>query len=127
MVDNKKVLLIDDDVDLITINKRILEKNGYAVSTAYNGEEGIKKAENESPDLIILDVMMTTKSEGFEVSRELRENNRTRNIPLLMLTSVNKTVPFNFEPDETWLPVDVFLDKPVRPQLLVTKVKEMIG
>jgi two-component system, OmpR family, alkaline phosphatase synthesis response regulator PhoP len=127
MADIKKILLIDDDADFVEMNRIVLEKNGYQVSAAYNGKEGCRKAKAEKPDLIILDVIMLTKSDGFDTSRELRRSPETQAIPIIMLTSVNETVPFKFEPDETWLPVNIFLDKPVKPQMLIEQVKKMIG
>lgn len=123
----KNILVVDDDPDFVEINKSVLEKNGYAVTVAYTGQEGLKKIRSQKPDLIILDVMMTTRDEGFEVSRDLRNSEQTKTIPILMVTSINDTVPFKFEPDETWLPVDDFLEKPVEPEQLLDKVSKMLA
>ncbi len=125
-MDPKKVLLIDDDVDLVTINRNALERHGYVVEAAYNGPDGIAKARAQHPDAIVLDVMMSTNSEGFDAARTLRKDEATRAIPLIMLTSVNSTVPFKFEPDE-FLPVDRFLEKPLRPDELVRHLGELLG
>ncbi|MDI6727003.1 MAG: response regulator, partial [Smithellaceae bacterium] len=100
---------------------------GYQVISAYNGKEGIKKALAENPDLIVLDVMMTTHSEGFDVSRELRKVPATKNTPIIMLTSVNTTVPFKFEPDATYLPVNIFLEKPVSPADLLLQIEAILA
>ena len=121
-----KILLVDDDNDFITINKTVLEKAGFAVSVAYNGEEGLKKAQNERPNLIVLDVMMTHQTEGFNVSREIRNNAETKEIPLIMVSSVNDTVPWKFEPDETWLPVDSFIEKPISPERLLDEIRKRV-
>ena len=126
MSKTKKILLVDDDIDLIAMNRTVLEKNGYTVIEAYNGKEGIEKAKTELPDLIVLDVMMSTSSEGFDTARALRNQEETKNIPLLMLTSVNETVPFKYEPDETYLPVDRFLEKPLTPDKLISEIESMI-
>ena len=123
----KYILVVDDDSDFVEVNKLILEKNGYEVTAAYNGQECLDKIRVKKPDLIILDVMMTTNDEGFEVSRDLRNSEQTRNIPILMVTSINKMFPFKFEPDETWLPVDDFIEKPVEPEQLLNKVSKMIA
>jgi CheY-like chemotaxis protein len=122
----KKVMLVDDDADFVEMHKAVLEENGYAVTVAYNGNECVKKTRQENPDLIVLDVMMTTHSEGFNVSRDLRNSEKTRRIPILMVTSINDTVPYKFEPDETWLPVDSFVEKPIEPQALLEKVGTML-
>ncbi len=126
MKKKKHVLLVDDDADLVETYRIVLEKEGYRVTSACNGEEGLKKAQGEMPDLIVLDVMMSTHSEGFEVARELRRIARTKKIPILMLTSVNATVPFKFEADETWLPVDRFVEKPLTPKSLIKEVSGML-
>lgn len=123
----KKILLIDDDADLIMANTAVLTNKGYQVISAYSGKEGLKKALAESPDLIVLDVMMTTHSEGFDVSRELRKATATKNTPIIMVTSVNTTVPFKFEPDATYLPVNIFLEKPVAPADLLLQIETILA
>ena len=121
------ILVVDDDADYVEINKLTLEQNGYKVSVAYNGQECLDKVQFKKPDLIILDVMMSTSDEGFEVSRDLRNSEQTKNIPILMVTSINETVPFKFRPDETWLPVDDFIEKPVQPEQLLDKVSRILA
>ena len=80
----KKVLLIDDDIDLVEANKIVLEANGYLVYTAYNGEDGLKMAKQEIPDVIILDVSMEKKDEGFYVSQKIRSTPEIAKIPILI-------------------------------------------
>ena len=124
----KKLLLIDDDVDFVEMNRTVLEHGGYRVSAAYNGREGLEVARTELPDLIVLDVMMEDSTEGFDVSRELRSDPMLSHVPILMLTSVNRRFrPLRFGPDENWLPVDRFLDKPVRPQLLLAEIERLLA
>jgi CheY-like chemotaxis protein len=123
----KKVLLVDDDADFVEMNKAVLEKNGYEVIAAYNGAECLEKTRSARPDLIVLDVMMATKSEGFNVSRDLRNSEHTKRIPILMVTSINETVPYKFERDDTWLPVDSFVEKPIEPKQLLEKVSSMLN
>ena len=123
----KKVLLVDDDADFVEIHRAVLEKNGYEVIAAYNGTECLEKTRSEKPDLIVLDVMMATQSEGFNVSRDLRNSEHTRRIPILMVTSINETVPYKFQRDETWLPVDSFVEKPIVPEQLLEKVAAMLS
>jgi CheY-like chemotaxis protein len=123
----RKVLLIDDDTDLVAVNKAVLESRGFSVMAAHNGKAGIEHARNWNPDVIVLDVMMTTASEGFDTARALRGDDATRSIPLLMMTSVNQTVPFRFEPDGKFLPVDRFLEKPVAPETLLGEIQAVLG
>jgi len=123
-----KILLIDDDVDLIELYRSYLEKNSKKVIFAYNGQDGFEKAKDENPDIIVLDVMMNDVGEGFEVARQLRTEAATNEIPILMLSSVNDEHGFNLTigPDEVWNPVDSFIDKPCSSQELLTKINEML-
>ena len=125
----KKILVIDDDYDLVEINKAFLLKAGFKVDCAYSGKEGLEKIKSFAPDLIILDVMMTSVGEGFEVARAIKLNDAMRSIPILMLSSVNQEVGFRLRigPDEDWNPVNAFLDKPVDYDKLVKKVTEMLN
>ena len=124
----KKILLIDDAVDFIDVTKVFLEKKGYSVVTAYNGEEGIKKAIEAKPDVIVLDVMMTEMTEGFDVSRKIKMEEKLKNIPVIILTAIRKKekLPWTFEPDESWLPVAKFLEKPISPEELLREIEKVI-
>ncbi len=124
----KKVLIVDDDIDFIEANKAVLEEAGYDVTYALNGEDGLKAALNDRPSLIVLDVMMTTMGEGFDVARELRKNPDTKKIPLIMLTAINQKsgFPWKYNSDETWVPVDIFLEKPVKAGDLLQNVQRLL-
>ncbi len=124
----KKVLVIDDDADFVESIVNLLEARGYAVASAPNGTEGVQKAKTEKPDVILLDVMMTTKDEGFNVARELHDIDDVKNTPVIMVTGVRKemSLPFGFEPDETWLPVKQILEKPVKPEVLLNAVADAL-
>ncbi|MQY58962.1 MAG: response regulator [Clostridia bacterium] len=125
----KKVLLVDDEVDFVKVNKVTLEKKGYKVVAAYDGTEALRKALQEKPDIIILDVMLKKKTEGFDVSRELREHKETRDTPIILLTAIkeNMDIEGEIEPDKEWLPVTEFLEKPVSPDELVEKIAKVLG
>ena len=120
----KKVLLVDDEKELVEVTQVLLESNGYDVVAAYSAEQGKKAALDNKPDVIVLDVMMETKTAGFDAARWLRQQQATATTPIIMLTAVNQEVPWRFEADEVWLPVDVFLDKPVSPERLLAEVKK---
>ena len=124
-----KILVIDDDSDFLLAVQMVLEANDFEMETATTPEEGINKVLSAKPDLVILDVMMPTGYEGFDVAREIREKHRLIELPILMLTSIHrsKKVPYRFAPDEEYLPVDVFLDKPIEPEALVDTIREMLG
>ena len=124
-----KILIIDDDPDFNYVFQMVLEAHDFEVETATTPEEGINKVLSIEPDLVILDVMMPTGYEGFDVAREIREEHNLTELPIVILTNVHsvREVPYRFAPDEDYLPVDVFLDKPVDSKALVDIIKEMLG
>ena len=124
-----KILVIDDDADFRLAVQVALEAHGFELEEAATPEEGIRKVLSVNPDLVILDVMMPTGYEGFDVAREIREKHKLVDLPIFMLTSVHsvKKVPYRFAPDEDYLPVDVFLDKSIEPEHLVATIQEMLG
>jgi len=124
-----KILVIDDDEDFLLAMRLVLEANDFEVETATTPEEGINKVLSTKPDLVVLDVLMPAGYEGFEVARAIREEHNLRELPIVILTNVHsvKKVPYRFAPDEDYLPVDVFLDKPVEPEMLVDTIREVLG
>lgn len=127
-----KILVIEDDPDMVMALRIPLEANGYEVVSASSGKEGLQKVKEVEPDLIILDVMMETTTAGFQVSLQLRnpdprsEYAAYRHIPILILTAIHTTTSLRFGPDEGYLPVDDFVDKPVDPDVLLEKVRTLI-
>jgi DNA-binding response OmpR family regulator len=130
---NEKILIIDDDDDLVHALRLPLEAAGYEVFRAASGNEGLEKIKEVSPDLIILDVMMDTTTEGFHVSLALRspdprsEFKEYSRVPILMLTSIHSTTSLRFGPDKDYLPVDAFIEKPIEPAELLKKVREHLA
>jgi len=130
---NEKILIVDDDPDLVEVIRLTLEANDYQVFSAASGTEGLRKVKEIRPDLIILDVMMDYTTEGFQVSLQLRspdpesEYAPYSEIPILMLTALHSTTSLRFGPDEDYLPVDDFVEKPLEPSVLVEKVKMLLG
>ncbi|RLC94804.1 MAG: response regulator [Chloroflexi bacterium] len=124
-----RILVIDDDRDFLLAVRMVLEANGMEMEEATTPAEGVDKVLSLKPDLVILDVMMPMDYEGFDVAREIREKHKLIDLPILMLTNVHsvKKVPYRFAPDENYLPVDVFLDKPIEPDTLVDVIQEMLG
>jgi CheY-like chemotaxis protein len=131
----KRVLLVDDDVDFLEINRLTLEKAGFEVLTADTADEGFRVASSTPVDVAVLDVMMDTPTEGFELARRMRQHDKTKQIPLLMLTSVNTEneaigsyVRFSDrDRDKDWLPVDRFVDKPIKAEDLISLIRTLSG
>ena len=130
---SERILVIDDDPDLVEVMRLTLEASGYEVFSAVSGAEGLEKVKEVDPDLIVLDVMMDYTTEGFQVSLALRspdaesEYAAYRDIPILMLTAIHSTTPLRFGPEQDYLPVDDFVEKPLEPGDLVKKIEELLG
>ncbi len=125
----KKVLIIDDDIDLVEALRITLEKSGFEVIDAQDGVKGFEKVKNENPDVVILDVMMGSQDEGFHVAYNIRNDAGTADIPILMLTAVGQETGFEFdkEKDEDFLPVNEFIEKPIDPDVLIDKIRAALG
>ena len=125
-----KILVADDDKDIRDSLQNILESRQYTVITAADRTESMEKIKAEKPDLVILDVMMSTWQDGFEIARELRKEPQFKNIRILMLTGVKDKTGIDFKAtagDPTWCPVDGFLDKPVEPDTLLAEVEKLLS
>jgi len=118
-----KIAIIDDDPDILETSTLILSAKGYQVITATNPEEGYTAVINESPDLLILDVMMNEPDDGFFLAQKIRKNKI--NIPIIMYTSVSKAVGMDFGVSDL-VPVDEFIEKPISPDELVSKVEKLL-
>lgn len=128
-----RILIIEDDPDFIEAMRLILEADSHDVEYAQSGEAGLQKVKESKPDLIILDVMMETETAGFHVAYQLRNADPSSEyadyakIPILMITSVAEKTKMSFDPktDKDFLPVDGYVEKPIRPDNLLDKVKEL--
>ncbi|MBE9467128.1 MAG: response regulator [Bacteroidetes bacterium] len=129
MEEKIKILVVDDDIDFINVTKMILENQNYEVVTASDKVEGMKVARSEKPQLAILDVMMTTEQEGFEMARELRQDPEFVTLPIILLTSVDTVTGMNFKDvagDSEWMPVDAFIEKPVDSENLIAEINKLL-
>jgi len=129
----KKILIVDDDQDQVNSLAHVLKNKGYDIVEAYNGAQCLKKLAEEKPDLIILDIMMDTDTEGFEVANQIRSNRPAsrykeyKDIPIIMLTAINQVTNsrFSLDMEESFLPgVQDFLTKPVNFEELLKVVQK---
>jgi len=126
MTIKKKILLIDDDRDFLMATRLILEKSGYEVFTAESGESGVDMIKSVSPDLAIIDMMMETWGEGFDVISAIRSIDRGREMPLVILSGVDLQGPYqSFEPSDEFPKVDMVLHKPVKASDLIKYVENL--
>jgi CheY-like chemotaxis protein len=127
---NAKILVVDDDQDIRESLQAILENQQYTVATAADKAQGMERIKADRPDLIILDLMMTTWQDGFEMARELKKDPEFKNMPILMLTGVKDQTGIDFKSaadEPTCGPVDGFLEKPVEPTVLLAEVEKLLS
>ncbi|UCG07484.1 MAG: response regulator [Desulfobacterales bacterium] len=126
------ILIIDDDRDLVDSIEIILQTENYQVRSAFDGKDGYDKITKKIPDLILLDVMMATDTEGFDLAYKLKENPKYRDIPIVMITSFTQKMaeegPDRFQHilGEAW-PVSSFLEKPVDPEVLLSTLEKVLS
>lgn len=120
------ILVADDDPVFVESVAAVL-KTRYRVRTVANGTEALAAVEDDPPDLVILDVMMDHMSEGFDVARSIRSNEATTLIPIIILTGVDRVYNLRMEVDESWVAADLYLEKPISPDVLIGKVAELVG
>jgi CheY-like chemotaxis protein len=121
----RTVLLVDDD-EVFQEAVAVVLGTRYRIVTASNGTEALERVAESLPDMVILDVMMDHLSEGFDVARVLRRDPVTAAIPIIMLTGVDQVYNLRMEVDESWVPCDRYLEKPISPQELLTQVDELM-
>jgi len=123
-----KILLIDDDPDFVEATKAVLESRPYEVIAALGGEEGLKKAREEKPDLVLLDIIMPD-IDGFQVCQQLKKDPQLSQIPVIMITSFSEkymetslgvSQGLNLEAED-------FVDKPVAPAELLIRVEKWLN
>ena len=125
----QKILLIDDDPDFIEINKMILEANGYETDSAGSSSEAMAKLEQNRYDLVVIDLIMEELDSGFSIAYNIRDSEKTRHLPILMLTSAQEQTGFTFEisKDKDWMKVDDFAAKPLKAAELLQRVDKLLN
>ena len=120
-----KILIIDDDPDIVDSCRLFLEKKGFDVAGAASRDAGMKAVDSYKPDLLILDVMMEQPDDGIAMAQDLRR--RGFQEPILMLTSISKVTGMSYGRDDDLVPVDEFQEKPIDGATLVSKVNKLLG
>jgi CheY-like chemotaxis protein len=126
MSESKTVLIIDDDRDFVCAIEALLQSSGYQVRSAFNGREGLHLARTLKPNLILLDIIMTERTEGIFMLQEARRIPELSKIPVIVISSIYSDQPiFRVSPEAGWLPADLFLAKPVDPARLLEEVRRL--
>ncbi|MBK6430036.1 MAG: response regulator [Anaerolineae bacterium] len=121
------ILVVDDDPDFVEIMRTILVSRGYRVITAANGAQALRQVAEAQPDLMILDIMMSTALDGYNVSETLAADPQSRFLPIIMVSSIAETPHAGLFPLEDRLHMDAWLSKPVNPGELLRKVEELLA
>jgi two-component system alkaline phosphatase synthesis response regulator PhoP len=128
MSEEKTVLIIDDDPDFVRAVRFLFEAAGYAVATAPNGRDGLARAKTLRPDLILLDVMMQDRTEGFFTLEQIRDVPALQATPVIVISSIYTDHPvFRIGPGSGWLPADLFLPKPADPGRLMSEAARLMA
>jgi CheY-like chemotaxis protein len=127
MSGNGRILVVDDDRDFVEAVRTLLTHAGYEVLSAYDGRSGVARAREARPDLILVDIMMDERTEGFFTVRELRRAPELAGTPIVVVSAMYDRVPeFQIPPDPRWLAHDAFLAKPVVPEALLACVRQAL-
>ena len=131
MSEGKNILVIDDDVQLVDSVETLLTSVGYQVSHAYQSKKGVEMAKKTRPDLILLDIMFAGPPgpDGIELSRQLNQDPDLEGVPVIILSGVRRVLdyPIKIFPDERWMPVKAFLEKPITPDKLLAEIDKVLG
>jgi len=121
-----KILVVDDDPDFVEVTRIVLESNGYDVVSASDGDEAIEQMKKESPNLVLLDIMMSQPLDGVEVSRKMLDDEEMRKVPIIVVSSITDSPHLAEFPSDEYLPIDDWISKPAEPKVLLEKVKKYL-
>ena len=122
-----KILVVDDDPDFLNATRIVLEKEGHAIIDAKNGDEGYQRSQKEQPDLVILDVMMDSVLDGVSMSQQMHDDESTKAIPILMVTSIANTDYAELFPTDEYIHIRGFMSKPIDPAKLIKQVNKLLA
>ena len=121
-----KILVVDDDPDFVEATRMVLDKAGHKVISASNGKSALRRAREDKPDLIVLDVIMDTVLEGLSVSQKIHETPELTQIPIIMVTSIASSEYAGLFPTDEYVHVNAFLTKPVPAAELLRQVDRIV-
>lgn len=125
-MDKKTILIVEDDADLVLANRLVLESAGYGVAEASNGKEGIAKMRESLPDLVLMDVMMTSPLEGYYITQQIADDPTLRNVPILMVSAITTSQYAASFPTDQYLNIVEFISKPIEPEALLKKIQQYL-
>jgi CheY-like chemotaxis protein len=120
-----KVLVVDDDPDFVETTSIILRRDGHEVSSASDGDEALSKMRASRPDVLLLDVMMSTVLDGVNVSFEMSTDPTLQDIPIVMISSIPDSPNADQFPTDEYVPISAWITKPINPESLLQTVKRL--
>ncbi len=121
-----KILIVDDDPDFVSYTRIVLESEGYEVVSAGNSDQGLRKLAQERPDLVVLDVIMSSVLDGLNMSQKMAESAMYQQVPIIMVTSIANTDYLALFPTDENIHIDAFITKPVAPKELLRQVAKFV-
>jgi len=121
------VLVVDDDPDFVQVTSTILTQEGYKVTSAANGTQALQAMKANKPDLVLLDVMMATPLEGVQVAKSMAADPALKQIPVIMISSIDSTQYAGSLPDDLQIPIDAWITKPAKPDHLLATVRRFVS
>jgi CheY-like chemotaxis protein len=122
-----KILIVDDDPDFVETTRIVLEGAGYETVSAADGDEAIRVVRAEKPDLLVLDVIMSSILDGLNVTQQLQADPEHKDIPILMVTSIANTDYAALFPTDEYVHISAFVTKPIAPDVLLAHVKRLLS
>jgi len=122
-----KVLVVDDDPDFVKVTSKVLEKAGHEVVSAANGDKALEAMRQDTPDVVLLDIMMSYILDGLDVSRKMTEDPALKDVPVIMVTALTGVKGSGTFPTDEYGPVDEWLSKPVDPDSLLQRVDDAVS
>lgn len=129
MATKRRILVIEDDPDMQDVVRTILEPAGFELTSCYTGPDGLESARANKPDLILLDIMLSSPSEGFHLAYDLKQDEVLKSVPIVMISSIGKTMGMDYakELGSDYVPAERFLDKPFDARTLRDTVADVLA
>ena len=128
--DTHTIMLVDDDPDFLAVYRRVLEASGYRVVCSSDPKDAMEKMVEDRPHIVVTDMMMTSLSSGFHLSRQIKEDPRFGDVAVIIVTAIRCCYAFDFSPrtaeDLEAMHADAYFEKPVAPETLLAKVHELL-
>jgi CheY-like chemotaxis protein len=121
-----RILVVDDDPDFVLVTRVILEAEGYQVTTASDGTTALEMMRQQRPDVVLLDVMMSTTLEGVDVAREMEADPQLRDVPIVMISSIATSEYAAEFPDDESIPIAAWISKPIQPAVLLKTIRRFV-